>query len=139
MMTDLDKLERIAAHTQEHRPGPWRRWRYGCGEVLPTDANTRIDCIIDSSPKPDGFDEYDGGHWNGETILETDGGFYEPKGITAEYIAALSPDVVLKLLVVAKAAARAADDIRSETPDGGAAQYELCKAVDRLRGEDDNA
>lgn len=49
-----------------------------------------------------------------------------------EFCAKCSPDVVLALVRVAKAAVRAAADIRSDTPDGGASQYALLMAVDAL-------
>lgn len=40
---------------------------------------------------------------------------------------------VLDLVAVARAAARAVDDYRGESPDGGAAIYALCQAVDAIR------
>lgn len=98
MKIDLDKIEATAALAQKRRPGPWKRYRFGHGVVFLGNANSRVDCIVDSSPKPDGFDGYDGGEWRGETVLETDGGYYEPKGVTAEHIANCSPDVVLELV-----------------------------------------
>jgi hypothetical protein len=95
-MTDLDKLEQVAKAAQERSPGPWRLIR-GYKNTVP-DAGNGVDYIFDSAPKPEGFDDYDGGTWEGNRVLETDGGYYEPKGATAEHIAAFSPDVVLGLI-----------------------------------------
>jgi hypothetical protein len=92
-MTDLDKLEAIARAGQERSPGPWRRVRHRPGSV-----DERFDYIFDSSPRPEGFDDYDGGTWDGKRVLETDGGYYEPKGATGAFIEAFSPDVVLALI-----------------------------------------
>jgi hypothetical protein len=124
----LDELEAVAKAAQERSPGPWRRFEWH-DEVKATDG--RVSFIRDSSPAPDWYDIGDG-EYLGNTVLETDGGYYEPKGVTAQHIATFSPDVVLKLLCVARAAIQAAADIRSETPDGGASQYALLMAVDAL-------
>jgi hypothetical protein len=91
MTDDLDKLEGIAKAAQERSPGPWRIVNNGM------DA-TRVDGIQDSAPKPDGWETYCGSEWQNNTVLETDGGYYEPKGATAEHIATFSPDAVLRLI-----------------------------------------
>jgi hypothetical protein len=89
---DLDRLEAIAKAARAKNPGPWTRydWR------TPVTGHARFSEICDSSPRPDHLDADD--HWQGKTVLETDGGYYEPKGATAEHIAAFSPDVVLRLI-----------------------------------------
>jgi hypothetical protein len=74
---DLDHLESLA---RAATPGPWRidgRHDYGDGSPY------GIDCIENES---------------GARIVIADCGVYPPHGATAEYIAALSPDVVLKLI-----------------------------------------
>jgi hypothetical protein len=95
MTIDLEKLEAIARAAQERSPGPWRRWRHGEGEIV----DGEIDCVYDSKPAPPDYATYaDASEWHGNAVLETDGGYYEPKGATAVHIAAFSPDVVLKLI-----------------------------------------
>jgi hypothetical protein len=98
MTDDLDKLEQVARAAQERSPGPWRRWKHGEGEVADTDK--RIDEIVDATPRPDWHDQscIDESEWRGKVVLETDGGYYEPKGVTAQHIATFSPDVVLRLI-----------------------------------------
>lgn len=91
---NLSEIERIARAAQERNPGPWRRSRWNDD----VEGDGRFDYIRDSSPKPDGFDDYDGGVWRGKTVLETDGGYYEPKEATAIYIAQCSPDVVMAMV-----------------------------------------
>jgi hypothetical protein len=79
-LSDLEDLAKAAT------PGPWRidgRHDYGDGSPY------GIDCIENES---------------GERIVIADCGVYPPHGATAEFIAALSPDVVLKLIEVARAA-----------------------------------
>ena len=48
---------------------------------------------------------------------------------------AVSPEEVIALVRVAQAASDLVNDYRSESPDGGATMFVLCKAVDALRGE----
>ena len=99
----LDEMETIAKAAQERNPGPWRRSRWNAD----VEGDGRFDYIRDSSPKPDGFDDYDGGEWRGRTVLETDGGYYEPKEATATHIATFSPDVVLGLIARVRATEQA--------------------------------
>jgi hypothetical protein len=85
---DLTKLEQVAREAQARSPGPWRCER----------DHSRVDYIMDSSPRPDGYDEDDSGAWVGNRVVETDSGYYKPKGATADHIATFSPDVVLALI-----------------------------------------
>ena len=96
MKIDLDHIERVARAAQDEHPGPYKLFKYGKG-VVPT-AEDGIDCIRDSTPEPDDYKSYASDDWQGETVLETDGGYYEPRGATAEHIATSSPDVVLALV-----------------------------------------
>jgi hypothetical protein len=43
---------------------------------------------------------------------------------------------ILDMEGVVHAACRLVDDYRSDSPDGGASTGALCKAVDRMRGEE---
>lgn len=132
MRIDLDKIEAAAKAAQERSPGPWRCVHLGSKGFQTAEPGQTADYIYDSGPKPDGWDEYCGDSWVGNRVVETDGGYYEPKGATAEHIANCSPDAVLEMLAVVRAACRLVQDYRSDSPDGGAATYALCQAVDRI-------
>lgn len=111
---DLDTIEATARKAQERSPGPWRRVR---NKDVITETDGRFDWIYDSAPKPDGFDDYDGGEWRGNTVLETDGGYYEPKGATAEFIARCSPDVALALVARIRELEKRCHIVESHPPD----------------------
>lgn len=93
---DLDRIEAVAKAAQERSPGPWRRqctqWRCdgdGCEHC------EHCDYIYDSAPRPEDWEDET---WLGNRVLETDSGYYEPKGATAVHIETCSPDVVLALV-----------------------------------------
>jgi hypothetical protein len=103
MKIDLDHIEKTARLAQKRNPGPWRRVRMiggkdGFHDLAPGDHENDVDYIMDSAPMPDGYAEYCGGDWFGERVVETDGGYYDPKEATAEHIANMSPDVVLAMV-----------------------------------------
>lgn len=98
---NLSALLAIAEAAQQRSPGPWRRLKWN-KQVF---DDGQYDWMYDSSPMPAEWLEHsDAEEWRGNRVLETDGGYYEPKGITGRYIEAMSPDVVLKLINVARAA-----------------------------------
>jgi hypothetical protein len=114
MTSDLDQLEQVAKAAQERSPGPWRRKR---SEWLAPDSAERFDYIYDSSPKPKWFDDYDGSEWIGNRVVETDGGYYEPKGVTGQHIATFSPDVVLRLIARIRELEKRCHIVESHPPD----------------------
>ena len=93
-MIDLDNIEAVAKAAQERSPGPWRCVRIGMDEPC---AAARFDYIVDSAPRPNWMDDPDE-RWDGNRVVETDGGCYEPKEATGVFIAACSPDVVLAMV-----------------------------------------
>lgn len=115
MKIDLEAIERIARAAQERAPG---EWEYdGKDERIMRKGYHVLDPAVVSGGSV--------GYQNAPMSV------YEE---VAEHIAQCSPDVVLAMVRVVKAAVRAAADIRSDTPDGGASQYELLQAVDALDG-----
>jgi hypothetical protein len=117
MTLDLDHIEQAAKAAQERSPGPWRRINIGAGEqaagVIGPDKE--FDYIIDSAPRPVeiGDDEF----WPGNRVVETDGGYYEPKGATGEFIATCSPDVVLALVARVRELEKRCHIVESHPPD----------------------
>lgn len=83
---EMSKLDEIEKLLQEITPGPWE-WHEGMGEIFGYRPFT-------DGSKGKGFRE---------TIVETDGKIYPPKGADREFIVA-APEIVRKLLAVARAA-----------------------------------
>ncbi len=101
-MIDVAKLRQLAEAAQRRTPGPYR--------VIYMDRNGHSDpdrpvehIVRDLSPDElavralsAGDELCDRDRW--DPVVTCDSGYYEPNGVTAEHIAANSPDVTLALL-----------------------------------------
>lgn len=92
--TDLATLRRIAERAQSRNPGPWRiAWTNKRVDQAPGDC---IDNVCDA---------------RGIEVIIADHGFHPPRGVTAQHIAACSPDVVIGLLDEIEWLTRQHDDL----------------------------
>lgn len=99
---DLARIVTLATAAQEVAPGPYRvAWD---PDDAADDPGRRIDGITDA---------------NGEDVIIADSGVYPPRGAVAEFIGAMSPDVV-------RALARRTVEAERERDDARAALAEAC-------------
>lgn len=83
---DLDRFEATALAAQAMAPGPYT-----------------VDWLSDDDHRRGIYDITDA---NGEQVVVGDNGCEPPRGLLAEYVAGTSPDVVLRLIALARAATR---------------------------------
>ena len=93
MPLNLDHIEALARASAVTHPGPWS---------IDGDDD-RIDCIR-AAPVPVPDYAALGDRRDLPIVLETDCGYYQPRGDLAKFIASCDPSTILRLVAVARAA-----------------------------------
>lgn len=117
----LGELERLAYEAAATHPGPWSI----DGE------DDRVDCIRATltGPLPDHMAL--GDHRDRPIVLQTDCGYYEPRGALAKFIAACDPQTILFLLRIVRASSRNAT-MGGPEPNCDCDSCELSRAIGDL-------